>query len=238
MTGTVDKSERRRLQTVARQYRKEGYDVVLQPTPSDLPDYLADFPIDLLAKNSTENVLVVVRSRSTLRGDCDIPRLAELVSRWPGWRLDLVVRNPRGRTPSEDGLELPTSSDVADRLAQVRELVQRDCLDAAVLLAWSAAEGALRRIARAEKIKLEDPAPKAVATQLYFLGTISREAYDTLTQAIPVRNALAHGYKTGHLEPEIIDRLVTTVEDLIDAGARASLTGPPVLPPAPLPTRS
>jgi REase_AHJR-like len=86
-------------------------------------------------KNSTENVLVMVRSRLTLRGDRDLPRLAEVVSHSPGWRLDLVVRNPRSRTSSEDGLELPTGAEVADRLSHVRELVQRDELDAAALLA-------------------------------------------------------------------------------------------------------
>jgi uncharacterized protein YutE (UPF0331/DUF86 family) len=75
-------------------------------------------------------------------------------------------------------------------------------------------------------------------TQLYSLGTIPREAYDTLTQAIPVRDALVHGYKTGRLEPEIIDRLVTTVEGLIDACVDQSLTGPPDAPRVRLPLRS
>ena len=41
----VSKSERKRLESVAAEYRTQGYDVKLQSGPGDLPDFLSGFEL-------------------------------------------------------------------------------------------------------------------------------------------------------------------------------------------------
>ena len=89
--------EHRRLLRLAREYRREGYDVVLYPTDKDLPQVLKECSIGLIAKSEEEVVVADVRSRPnlTLNGSADLRRLAEKVETLPGWQFNLVVTNPR-----------------------------------------------------------------------------------------------------------------------------------------------
>jgi hypothetical protein len=89
--------EHRRLLRLAREYEKQGYQVLRYPSPEQLPEPLQGFSIALIAKGSDETIVVDVRSRPnlTLNGPADLRRLAEKVEELPGWRLNLVVTNPR-----------------------------------------------------------------------------------------------------------------------------------------------
>lgn len=225
MHETVQGREKRRLRDVAREYRAKGYEVVLQPNPAALPTCLAGFQVDLLASSPTENVLVEVRSQQRLAGATDLIRLAEAVSSLPGWRLELVVTNPREKFLSENGTEPLTRAEIEERLARVRELIHGGRLDAAALLVWSATEGALRRVAREEAVVLEDPAPRPLVKQLFSLGIVSRADYDTIVEAMPLQDRLARGYQSGPIDPDVIQRLVHAVGSLVGTGSEEQVGG-------------
>ncbi|NJO72643.1 MAG: hypothetical protein HC833_02010 [Leptolyngbyaceae cyanobacterium RM1_406_9] len=89
--------ERRRLLKLAREYRQKGYDVILHPSPEDLPSSLAKCPFDLIAAKSEKVVAAEVRTREnlTLNGSCDLRRMIDLIEQLPGWEFELVVTNPR-----------------------------------------------------------------------------------------------------------------------------------------------
>lgn len=89
--------EHRRLLRLAREYRRNGYDVVLYPGDSDLPPVLKGCSIGLIARSEEDVVVADARSRPnlTLNGPADLRRLAEKVETLPGWRFNLVVTNPR-----------------------------------------------------------------------------------------------------------------------------------------------
>lgn len=61
MQTSVD-IERRRLLELGREYRKLGYQVVLEPQREQLPAFLAPFQPDMLAWNDAESVVVEVNS--------------------------------------------------------------------------------------------------------------------------------------------------------------------------------
>ena len=93
---------RRRLLEVKREYEEQGYKVLLEPRGAELPEFLSQFSPDLIAYSDTENVVVAVKSRSTLVGSSDFLALTDVVNARPGWRLDLDVTNPQnGQTASE-----------------------------------------------------------------------------------------------------------------------------------------
>jgi hypothetical protein len=49
MSTSVAERERRRLASVAAEYEQRGYEVKLQPTAGDLPEFLVGFKPDLIA---------------------------------------------------------------------------------------------------------------------------------------------------------------------------------------------
>ena len=89
--------EHRRLLRLAREYRRAGYEVMLYPADTDLPQVLHGCSIGLVAKSNAEVVVADVRSRHnlTLNGAADLRQLAEKVKTLPGWEFNLVVTNPR-----------------------------------------------------------------------------------------------------------------------------------------------
>jgi len=89
--------EHRRVLSLARQYRSEGYEVTVYPEAADLPDVLSKCPLDLIARSDEEVIAVEVRTRDnlTLNGFEDLRRMAETIKQLPGWMFELVVTNPR-----------------------------------------------------------------------------------------------------------------------------------------------
>lgn len=89
--------EHRRVLQLAREYRKEGYDVMVYPAAEQLPESLSKCPLDLIARGSDRVIAVEVRTREslTLNGFEDLRRMAEKIKEIPGWIFELVVTNPR-----------------------------------------------------------------------------------------------------------------------------------------------
>jgi hypothetical protein len=89
--------EHRRVMKLAREYRKEGYEVTVYPEAAELPEILSKCPLDLIAKGADKVIAVEVRTREslTLNGFEDLRRMAEKIKEIPGWIFELVVTNPR-----------------------------------------------------------------------------------------------------------------------------------------------
>lgn len=89
--------EHRRVLNLAREYRREGYDVTVYPGGEDLPDSLSHCSLDLIARGQDQVIAVEVRTRETLtlNGLEDLRRIADAIRPVPGWMFELVVTNPR-----------------------------------------------------------------------------------------------------------------------------------------------
>jgi hypothetical protein len=114
MKDTLKKQRRRHLREIAREYRDEGYTVVVEPPSSALPACLAEYPVDLLAKRGPKNVLVLVRTRREMIGATDMVELAGVVDPLPNWRLDLVAIKPE--EAEGNGRQPVAADEVIDRL--------------------------------------------------------------------------------------------------------------------------
>ncbi|MEO1388743.1 MAG: hypothetical protein AAFV85_15505 [Cyanobacteria bacterium J06634_6] len=93
--------EHQRVVRLAREYRRDGYQVIVYPTAQDVPPTLADCALSLVAKHTEGTVAVAVRTRATLtqRGDRDLCRISERVQDLPDWEFELVVTNPHSAEP-------------------------------------------------------------------------------------------------------------------------------------------
>jgi uncharacterized protein YutE (UPF0331/DUF86 family) len=201
---------------VAREYERNGYSVVITPDQASLPEPLSHFCPDAVARKGEEGVVIEVKTRRSLVGATYLPALAETVQRMPGWRLDLVVTNPREKRTvySEEQL---SEADIRGRIGEAKELSNDGSDVAAMLLAWSAVEGALRLLAHRHGIKIEYDAPDYVLRQLVVEGLLSHEQYRRLRSAAEIRNTLVHGFSVPHLEPGTVRHLAEVAEKALSA---------------------
>src|SRR5262245_61341136 len=89
--------EKQRTRAIAGEYRSKGYEVIEEPTPEQLPDFLSGYHPDLLARKGDEARVVVVKSRASLAQEPQIRDLARLLHTKPNWNFELVLLGKRSR---------------------------------------------------------------------------------------------------------------------------------------------
>lgn len=212
----VTTREHQRLLEVAREYRRQGYEVTLSPTQEQLPDFLADFQLDMIASHPQEKVIVEVRSQESLRQAPELDAIAKAVQGKANWRFELVVTNPKeqNRLQTKDA-KLLEPDDITYRLQEIRTLVANEYGEAAFLLTWSVVEAALRHTAQAYKIDLLQDTSPYLLKSLFTYGLLTQGQYQTLQKGLQTRNLLAHGYKTRQSFVQLLNDLLLITEQLI-----------------------
>lgn len=208
--------ERERLLQLAEEYRNKGYEVSFHPNPEDLPDFLKGYRPDLIARHENESVIVKVTSRSSLDYSSTqyLRNLAQVVEQHPGWRFEWVMTNPEDATygsKAERSLQKP---EIETRLDLAKQLAKQHP-ESAILYCWSLVEATLRLIAEQEKLSLQRFDPLYLVKQLVSEGAISRTEYQVLMNALSLRNAIAHGFKTPQLTQESVYELIDLTEQFL-----------------------
>jgi hypothetical protein len=204
-------AEKRRIQELAREYQDKGYEVAVEPEAKQLPAPLAGFRPGLLVRRGEDVIVVEVKARGSL-ADPKLQKLAKTVREQPGWRFELVLLKPE----SEFAGATPWSADeVADVLGEVEGMLSAGYAEAALLLAWSAAEATLRLLADKERLVLERQDAPYILRLLVTRAVVAREEYQRLWDVLQVRNAVAHGLKPPKLNAEDVASLCDLVRDLL-----------------------
>jgi REase_AHJR-like protein len=195
--------EQRTIEQIAEEYRSKGYDVLVEPSGSDLPPFLGDQHPDLIARRGEEQLVIELRLPSR-----DEPgrlrRLAERIFNEPDWKLILIVPGPTEEFLPGERLTLLSAPEIEQYLEQTRQLLGSGDQEAAILLAWAAVEGLLRDLAQREEIPLPRPETPTLLKQMIFMGIVDHDQYRALTEAYKARTAVAHGFKAQtELEPAI-----------------------------------
>jgi hypothetical protein len=207
--------ERRKLFEVAREYRKRGYDVIVEPRKEQLPGFLTPFQPDILARNSQEAVIIEIKSRHSLSRSPDMEALAATIQQHEGWRFELVVTNSKGAHESGQNLDdLLAKSDIRARLEEAKVLLHQEHGEAAFLITWSAAEAGLRRLLIQEGLVAEY-ASASILKHLFVHGLLDQQHYDTLRKGLEMQNTLMHGYKDTEITIDFVNNLMASVEQLL-----------------------
>jgi REase_AHJR-like len=189
-------AEHQKLQEIAAEYEARGYEVLVTPGPGQLPEFLADFQPDLIARKAEESIVVEVKVGTETAASERFRELAETIQRHPGWRFSLVVIDPRSDEVAPPTQSLLDRQAIVDRLAQADELLKTGATDAAFLLMWVSVEALLRHIATREGLPLERVPSSSLLKELFSLGILSRSELEQAQRALTVRNALVHGFAT------------------------------------------
>jgi hypothetical protein len=210
--------ERERLLQLADEYRNKGYNVLLHPTLEDLPSFFKNYHPDMIARRGDEAVVIEVKSRSSLNSSSTqyLRNLAQVVEQHPGWRFELVMTNPED-APYFPKAEGSLQEDEIELRLQVARQLATQNLDSAILYSWSLVEATLRLIAEYEALSLQRFDPLYLVKKLVTEGIISRSEYQLLMDALSLRNAIAHGFKTSQLTQESIYQLINLTEQLLRA---------------------
>jgi len=209
--------ERRRARDIAEEYRGKGYEVIEEPSPEQLPDFLSGYRPDLLIRRGNEAVVVEVKSRASLAKDPQIRDLARLLHAKPGWNFELVVvgEGEKPGTP-EDACSFGRQ-DILRSIEAAEKVLGSGFSEAALLLAWSTSEATVRLLTEEEGILLDSLAPPYILKQAVTNGVISREDYTLLMNAMKYRNALAHGFKLNDFNSALVRDLIGTTKRLLES---------------------
>lgn len=103
--------------------------------------------------------------------------------------------------------DVPVEEDLAPEeqvnrlLSSAETLYTEGQLEAAAMLAWSAAETILRRRAQSDAPEMERQSSARVLKHLYSLGRVNPDIYEKLLRLMEFRNAVAHGFQPRGLPP-------------------------------------
>jgi uncharacterized protein YutE (UPF0331/DUF86 family) len=200
MNSLDHEAYRQKLQEIACEYEARGYEVVVEPGPEKLPEFLAGFHPDLVARGPNESVVIEVKVGTKTAASERFRELAEIIQHQPGWRFSLVIIDPRSDEVAPPTQQLLDRQEIADRLGRANELLRTGATDAAFLLMWVAVEALLRHIATREGLPLERVPSSSLMKELFSLGILSRSELDVAQRAFSVRNALVHGFETTGLD--------------------------------------
>ena len=204
--------ENAKLEQLASEYRRKGYDVAVRPRENHIPVFLRPFQPDLIATSHGDNVVLEIKSSPELASE-SIVKLAEAIEAQPGWRFELVVVNPPVAHEVPPHGALAADDRVESILREAQALYRERRYEAAAMMAWSAAEAIFRRVAQANGLEAERKSSASVLKQLYASGLIDEDQYEVFSRTMEFRNAFAHGF-TASVAPETIDRFMHDVEEL------------------------
>lgn len=212
---TEKEREASRLKQVAKEYELKGYKVTIQPSSRQLPSSLSDYSPDAVASSDAENVVIEVKSSSSIADSQYLTGLANSIEALPNWRLELVMTNPRESEKSRDPTQLLTNNEITQRMSSARQLAGDGHVDAATLMAWTAVESLLRRIAAAEGIRLKAENPRRLVKELYSRGELDESTFRTLDRAAKARNQIVHGFHSDRTSISDFEALASVTDRMV-----------------------
>jgi uncharacterized protein YutE (UPF0331/DUF86 family) len=217
MVTSTTNTERERVLQLDHEYRDEGYEVLLEPRLEDLPGFLGKYRPDIIASKGAESVVIEIKSRSALNSSSHqyLRNLAQLVEQQPGWRFELIITNPEDTAYSRQVEESFQQSEIESRIQIARQLATQH-VESAFLYSWSLVEATLRLIIQTEGLNSQRFSPLYLVKELVSEGMISKSEYQLLMNAISLRNAIIHGFKTTQQLTEVyVYELIEIMEQLL-----------------------
>ena len=175
------------LDRVRAQLEAERYEVILQPSPLSLPDFLQDLRPDGVAHRGDKHIVIEIVSRA-LKTEARIRMLRHALTNQEGWQLRVIWTS--GHTVPRSP-EIPSHSSIRATLEEIDSLMETGHLRPALLLAWASLEALGRTLIPSA---LEKPqTPRRLVEYLAEGGYLDRAEASYLRRLSEGRNRLIHG---------------------------------------------
>jgi hypothetical protein len=212
--------ERADVERVANDLRQKGYNVVTEPSVSELPDFLREYRPDIIANGKDESLVVQVNDLLSSTEQERVRAIARRVENRPGWRFLLVSPHPYRSAVFQEDEPLLEPAGVRDLLSEARAVAEHGLGRAALVMAWAGLEAAMRVAAQRHEISVERSDSWTLMRELVSEGVLGRDSYQHLTELFRLRSAFAHGMQPVDLPAginleEAAASLITVAEDLM-----------------------
>lgn len=225
--------EHQKVQEIAAQYRQGNYEVIAEPAPEQLPDFLKGFHPDLLVRIGDYSKVIEVKSRASLAKAPSGIGLASVLADKPNWghELFLVGRAERLHL-ANDSLAFDREA-VLQNLAKSKSLLDSGLPQESLLISWAALEATVRLRNQLAGIPPDFITAPALLSLAVYHGALSGQDYQSLLDIMERRNAVAHGFKLSDFEPatvrqlnRIVKRLLPSAKALERSDQRAATADP------------
>lgn len=201
------------IRRLRERYENAGYEIVEGPEPEEFPPDMGYGPLytpAMLARRGDERLVFEIRESAAQVTDGVLER-AQRIEKHPGWHLrlatsdDVVPYDAPGIQPAP-----PSWSELECVVDEVTRFVPALPGWMQLLVAWTALEGVLRRIAVDEGLPVDLLPATSLFTRLYDFGLIPYESYEPLKAAHEVHRRVRHGFAA----PD--ERVSTAVRAVMD----------------------
>lgn len=189
MMRSVEDAEAAYLETMRAHYEGRGYDFVVKPHRSQLPDFLLPSAPDAIATKPGDNIVIGLVSRAQPAARPSLTAIRDAIKDRPDWQLTVVHMGG----DRFDVRELPVvdRNEILRRVGEVERLAREDHTEAAFVMAWGLLEAALNSLhPDADK---RPRRPGTVIQTLSMNGHITYEEERALRPLIGLRNQIVHG---------------------------------------------
>lgn len=178
--------ERSAQRRIARKYKTMGYEVLENPGPDRLPDFMRGAAPDIVARSSSDNVVIEVKRHASLRGSNNLIGIAERISGHPDWRFELVV------VDEADGNGPASDADYERVLERVHAAMSHQLFDVAFVYLVNVLVRIARDLAKKRGLSFTNKADRNLFLDLGFRGSLPNDLLELCLSALSMRNDLAH----------------------------------------------
>lgn len=183
------------LEGVADEFRRRGYEVVVEPRGGDLPEFLSEVRPDLIARKGDEHLVIEVKRSPSDADPTQFDAIQRQIGAQRGWRFLIVASNAERPITAHAERDSLDEDSVRQRLEEARTLLDAGHPEASLVLAWTAIEALLRLLARQEGVAHIRSEPASLLRSAASEGWIGRDDFAVLNEALRVRNMVVHGFR-------------------------------------------
>eukprot|EP01012_Entosiphon_sulcatum_P036303 TRINITY_DN46259_c0_g1_i1.p1 TRINITY_DN46259_c0_g1~~TRINITY_DN46259_c0_g1_i1.p1 ORF type:complete len:212 (+),score=24.81 TRINITY_DN46259_c0_g1_i1:51-686(+) len=201
------------LDRLVPELESEGYEVLVHPTKSVLPEFFGDYRPDVVAFRSDKKLAVEIKSRSNSLSE----RLSNIARKFhgqPGWEFRVLWIEDR--KPAAD-LPVVSRADISARLKESVQMARGGHQHAAFLLAWASLE-ALARSLKSDEFR-KPQTPGRLIQILSEEGYFTPDEADYLREFVAHRNSIIHGDINHEITPDTVVQFIEVLQNTLLAEA-------------------
>lgn len=209
MSEVYFKREQEKVKELANEYRLKGFEVIVDPSPNDLPLFLrnTNYKPDIIARSEYENLIIEVKSSKTISDAKNLQQISALVNNHEGWDFIFVLTNPKKPEESESQAYLNEKEDIILGFSKLKELIylNHQFHDIAFIYLWILIEAILRYGLYLSGIEVKTIDLRSLIRNSQVIGIISKTDHNIFLNYIEKRNLIVHGsLKVGITKNETI----------------------------------
>lgn len=216
MKSSNSARERKKILELAKNYKKKGFVVVVEPSGEDVPAFVKElnYRPDLIVTSEEESLVIEVTSNESAERLREIIDIVDAIEEKRGWRFVLVVTNSKPTASLNDNFRHPELEELQqafDRLVSYRKSITKIDSFAAqslLLMSWAVLEGLLRMYLYTGGQNKRIKNPKSLIRDAVMYGFIDADEGEQLTNIVAIRNSIAHGAVGTDVSIDVVDTLI------------------------------